>query len=160
MFDTKDILVYENGNGGEISVLNNDIELAEQLYQQAYLCLFGGNVLASTRGDEIAGELRNDWWGNSLFFSDVAVKQFNSETEKALSENALNSTGRLNILRAVENDLSALKSVADVAVSVQLTAVNEVIINIKLTQPQNQQGASLQLIWDNAKKELIINKKI
>lgn len=161
MFDTKDILLYENGNGGEIAIDNNDIALSEQLYQQVYLCLFGGNIEADTRGDEIPSELRNDWWGNSLLFANNKAKQFNSETERALNNNVLNSSGRVNILRAVENDLKYFKKTANVAIDVLIDDRNKVRITIKLTQPNNnQQGLNLQIIWDNAKKELITNKII
>jgi len=155
MFDTKDILLFENGNGGEISIVNDDIALNEQLYQQVYLCLFGGNLEADTRGDEIATEIRFDWWANSLQFKEKQAKQFNSETERALNENALNSNGRINILRAVENDLKLFKSIADLTINVLILNYNQVKIIVKMVQPKNQQGVSLQLIWDNAKKELI-----
>lgn len=160
MFETKDILVFENGNGGEIAVSNGDIQLAEQLFQQVYLALFGGNIAAKTLGNEKAGQTRLDWWGNSLFFSDVEIKQFNSETEKVLQETSLNSSSRLTILRAVETDLKPLKSFIDFEVTVQLTGINQVVINIKLTQPSNDLGPSLRLIWDNAKKTLITEKTI
>ncbi|HMI03728.1 MAG TPA: hypothetical protein VK541_14690 [Pedobacter sp.] len=160
MFETKDILLYESGNGGELAIINNDLALAERLYQQAYLCLFGGNVEADTLGNEIATEIRQDWWANSLLFGDNKAKQFNSETERALNNNALTSTGRLNIQRAVENDLKYFKNVAEFVVGVSLLGRDKVEISIKLTQPKNQQGESLQLIWDNAKKELITDKII
>jgi hypothetical protein len=157
---TKDIGIYETGNGGDIAVINNDISLAEQLYQQAYLALSGGNVEADTKGNEPASELRADWWGNALFFGTNPVKQFNSQTERALRNNALNSTGRVNIQQAVESDLAYLKTVANVTVSVSVTGVNKLAILVQLNQPGNQQSVVLQVLWDGAKKEMIITKKI
>jgi hypothetical protein len=160
MFSTKDILLYEAGGGGDISVQNGDIALAEILYQQAYLCLFGGNVAASTRGDELPTEIRQDWWGNNLLFANNKAAQFNSATERALRTNALNSTGRVNIQRAVEKDLQYFKGQADVAVTVAITGVDKLRIGIRLTQPTNQQGTSLQLLWDNGRMELITERVI
>lgn len=154
MFETKDILLYENGNGGEISVNGNDIALNDQLLQQPYLCLFGGNVEAITNGNEQVGALRNDWWGNSLFFAQESDKQFNSITEKTLKEVPLNSVGRIKILRATELDLESLKQWADVSVDVIIAKVNEVIISIKLKQP-NQQENIINIIWDGAKQQVI-----
>lgn len=156
---TQDIGLFESGNGGDIAVLNNDIMLSEQLYQQAYLCLFGGNVEAVTRGDEPAGKYRQDWWGNSLLFGTVKSKQFNSATERALRENALNSAGRVSIIRAVESDLAPLKSIATVAVDAAIQGVNKITISISLAQPAAK-TATLQLIWDNAKGEMIIDRII
>lgn len=157
---TKDIALYETGNGGDIAIINNDIALGEQLYQQAYLAICGGNVAADTLGNELPTEIRHDWWGNTLIFKDTPVQQYNSQTERALHNNALNSTGRINIAMAVEKDLEYLKTIAEVSVSVSISSVNRVEILIKLSQPSNKQDVKLQVLWDNAKTEMIINKII
>lgn len=154
MFETKDILLYESGNGGEIAVEGNDVALNDQLLQQAYLCLFGGNVLAVTNGNEPQGTLREDWWGNSLFFSQEVGKQFNSVTEKTLMETALNSAGRIKILRAAERDLELLKQWADIVVDVLIPSADKLVISIKLTQP-NKQENTINIIWDGAKQQLV-----
>lgn len=158
--ETKDILLYESGNGGDIAILNNDIALGDQLYQQAYLCLFGGNIEAITRGDELDGHIRNDWWGNSLLFANNKAKQFNSLTEKALRSNALTSVGRINIIRAIETDLKYLKNVANILVDAIILGTNRIKIAIELTRPDNSQPVAISIIWDNAKQELIIDKSI
>lgn len=154
MFETKDILLYENGNGGEIAIDGYDIALNDQLLQQPYLCLFGGNIEAVTSGDEQAGTLRNDWWGNSLFFQQESARQFNSVTEKALNETPLNSAGRIKLLRAVERDLESLKQWADLTIDVIISKVNEVVISIAIKQP-NQQENTINIVWDGAKKQVI-----
>lgn len=154
MFETKDILLYENGNGGEIAVEGNDIALNDQLLQQPYLCLFGGNVEAITNGNEPQDALREDWWGNSLFFFQEAARQFNSVTEKTLRETTFNSAGRIKILRAVELDLEPLKTWADIVVDVIIPKVDHVIISIKLKQP-NQKENTINIVWDGAKQQVI-----
>lgn len=157
---SNDILIYETGNGGDIAVINNDIALGDLLLQQAYLALFGGNVEADTLGNELATQIRYDWWGNSLLLGKTPAQQFNSQTERALNNNALNSTGRVNIQRAVEADMSHLNGIATVAVSVSLPAPKRLEIMIKLTPPGGQQSVALQVLWDNTKNEMIIKQII
>ena len=40
---TKDLNIFESGDGGELSIINEDLLFGESLYQQIYLALFGGN---------------------------------------------------------------------------------------------------------------------
>ena len=124
------------------------------------MALFGGNIEASTRGDELVSEIRNDYWGNSLFFGDNQTRQFNSETEKTITNLVLNSSGRLKLLQAVENDLSYLNNLVNYSVDVQFSDFNKVLILVKFSEKGKQENKQLQLIWDNAKKELIIDKII
>lgn len=158
--ETKDILLYESGDGGEMAILSNDLELGETLYQQVYLSLFGGNLKANTRIDNLISEELFDWWGNSLFFSENPSKQFNSKTERTLDNVALNSSGRLVILQAVKDDLSYLSELLNYNVDVELFGVNKIRIIINFTQKTNQENKTLQLVYDNAKNELIIEKVI
>lgn len=158
--DTTDILIYESGSGGELSVQNSDIALIEQLYNQVYLALFGGNVAVSTLGNEPAGIIREDWWGNALLFPNDPGSQFNSQTELALLQNALNSTGRVNIERAVKADLSYFGSIADITVNVVILSTNQVQIAVTLSQPSSQQNKTFVFIWDNAKNEVITQQTI
>lgn len=157
---TKDIHLYESGSGGELNIVNNDIQLVETLFQQVYLCLFGGNVEASTKGNELSGEVRNDWWGNSLLFSEQPQKQFNSETERVINETVLNSSGRIKIQRAVESDLSFFGNTAKSEVVVTILNHDSVQVFVKLTRLIDQQEINLKIIWDNAKNEVIIQKTI
>lgn len=157
---TKDILLFESGRGGDMKILNNDLSLTENLFQQIYLSLFGGNIESNTKGNELLSQERKDYWANELFYRNDKNKQWNSNTERALRDSVLNSSGRLEILRAIEKDLDYLKSIVDVKVEVQITDVNRVNINITISGLENQQERILQLIWDNAKSELIIDDEI
>ena len=157
---TKDINIYESGSGGDMSILNGDLRTTESLYQTIYLALFGGNVAASTLGNEVAGEERKDWWGNSLLFENSNEKQFNSLTEKALIDNAINSSGRLKIKSAVEADLTFLKKIASIEINVLILSVDKIEINISLSSLKNQADNSLRFIWDNAKREIITDTTI
>lgn len=157
---TKDILLFESGRGGDMKILNNDLSLTENLFQQIYLSLFGGNIESNTKGNELISQERNDYWANELFYWNDKNKQWNSNTERTLRDSVLNSSGRLEILRAIEKDLDYLKSIVDVKVEVQITDVNRVNIHINISGLENQQERILQLIWDNAKSELIIEDEI
>lgn len=157
---TRDIHLYESGSGGQLALINNDIALTEVLYNQFYLALFGGNIDASTTGNEINGQIRNDYWANSLFFADNSVKQFNSNTERVLDSVVLNSSGRLEIERAVNEDLSYLKNIVNFTVNVYFDQTNKVVIEVKFSKKTDQEEKILQLVYDNAKNEIIIDRII
>jgi len=157
---TKDLHIFESGSGGELALLSDDLVLAESLYQVIYIALFGGNVEASTLGNEIVSEERFDYWANSLIFKDKINKQFNSETERTLSKVVINSSGRLKIKAAVELDLFFLKNIVDLSVNIVILSTNRIEINLVLQSISNQSDKQLQFIWDNAKKEIIIDKII
>lgn len=154
---SKDIALFESGSGGELLVLNNDISLVETLFQQVYLRLFGGNIEANTTGTEIEGQQRNDWWGNTLLFNNRKDKQFNSNTERVLDNVTLNTSGRIDIKRAVESDLNNLSNIADINVNIVILSHNKVEISILLQKPDDTEDKILQFIWDNARKEVIID---
>lgn len=157
---TKDILLYERGDGGEMAILSNDLVLVESFLQQAYIALFGGNVEVNTLGNELTSEQRFDYWANQLIWADNSIKQFNSNTERVLGNVVLNSAGRLKILDAVELDLAYLKSMSDFNVNINILDTNKVEIKIIFTKLSNQEDKVLQLIYDNAKNEVIIQRII
>jgi phage gp46-like protein len=156
----KDIMIYETGNGGDMKITNSDLTLTEGLSQQVYLRLFGGNIEASTKGDELENQVRFDWWANSLHLKNLKTRQFNSETEATLNNTALNSAGRIKIIRAVENDLSSMKNIANISVDVSLNSVNKLTIFVKIKQPENQDDKILKILWDNLKRQAIIDSDI
>lgn len=160
MSKSKDISIYENGSGGEILIQNGDLTLSESLLQLVYLALFGGNVEQSTEAGGVEGIENLDWWGNSLLFNQNQTKWFNSETERTLKNTALNSQGRRTIEQAVINDLNFLSNLTETSVEVSILSDKKVSINVGLRKLQNQQDQNLQLLYDNAKDEVIINRKI
>ena len=157
---SKDILLYETGNGGDMLISNNDIALVEILYQQVYLSLFGGNIEASTKGNELPTEIRQDWWGNSLQFREKKEKQFNSQTERILNTTAMNSAGRIEVIRTVQDDLKFLKNISDIQINVIILGLNKLKITILLKSPSNKENKILQIIWDDARLEVVIDKQI
>lgn len=157
---TDDIILFETGSGGDFSIEDNDLLMGESLYQQIYLSLFGGNIEASTKSRYLESEERFDYWANSLFWKNDTTKQFNSETERTIQNNTLNSLGRVNIIQSVNVDLEYLKAILDYSVDVSITGVNSLVITILFREKTNQQDRILELVYDNAKKEVIIQKII
>ena len=158
--NTTDIQLFETGNGGDFALLNDDLLMSETLYQQIYLGLFGGNIEASTKASYLESEERFDYWGNSLIWNDSKTKQFNSETERVLANIALNSSGRLSIIQAVNKDLDYLKDVIDYTIEVVIENVSSLSISVSFSGKTNQQNRLLQMVWNNLKKEVVINKII
>jgi len=156
----QDIVIYETGSGGDLQLLGNDIASTSGLFNMVYMAWFGGNPEASTTGNEIVSELRDDWFGNALFFNNEDQIQFNSNLEKALNETALDSAGRITIEDAAKKDLEFLKEIAEVSVSVSILSDNKVSITARLKEPENIEVKEFQLIWDNLKNEVIIEKTI
>lgn len=156
---TQDIDIIEAGSGGDITVVNGDIGMTDYLYNQVYLALFGGNVEAVTLGNEPDGVPRDDYWQNDLLYFNQPALQFNSLTELALQQNALSSTGRVNIQRAVETDLQYLNTIAEITVNVVILSTNKIQIGVTLQQPANNIDATIKFIWDNARNELITQQQ-
>lgn len=157
---TKDISLFESGNGGDFAVVNNDLLMGESLFQQVYLSLFGGNVEENTKQFYLENEERFDYWGNSLLWNDIKTKQFNSETERTIKNVVLNSAGRVSILQAIEKDIEYLKPVANLSAEVEILDRSQIRIIITLTDKTNQQDKLLQILYNNAKGEVIIEEEI
>lgn len=158
--ETKDIMLYQTGSGGDMAVLNNDLVLGDVMFQQVHLALFGGNVKTNTESSYIDTEERFDYWGNSLIWGNSKPEQFNSNTERTLRNVVLNSSGRLAILQAVNTDLEAIKSFVNYTASVSLVSTNSVKIAIELSSKTNIESKVLEIIFDNSKNELILQQKI
>lgn len=156
----KDFSIYESSNGGELLLINDDVNLADTLLQVVYIALFGGNVEAETLGNEKPNQIRNDWWANDLLFSDFKERQMNSLTERTLREVPLSSSGRIQIQNSVQEDLRFLQSVVDVKVEVKIINNHRVDIYVKLNRYKNREDVNLQFLWDNIQNSVILKKQI
>lgn len=154
--DLKDLLIWNNSGSGDIFI-SSDVSLGETLCNLAYICMFGGNVEESTKGNEKKNEIRKDWWANSLIFKYFPIQQFNSETEKTLRNVALNSQGRVKILQSIKNDLKPLKNYADFDAEVYILSSFKVNINIYIKKGNNKENL-MSILWDNLSKTNVINK--
>lgn len=156
----KDFSIYESGDGGELLIVDDDFNLTEVLFQLVYLALFGGNVESITLGNEKDGDLRNDWWANSLLFKNNAAKQMNSLTEKTLRTTALSSAGRIAIQNSVDQDLQFLRQIVDISTEVAIKDNHRVEIYVRLNRYKGKEDVKLQFLWDNIQNTVIMNKDL
>ena len=150
-----DLVLHETGSGGDLQLKGNDLDVSGSIFNQIYMALFGGNPSASTTGEELVTEQRQDWWANSLVYQDLPEIQQNSRLEQVLNEVALNSSGRLQIEEAAKNDLKVLKDVAEISVETRITDIDRIEIIIFAKEPDNIQKQAFIFIWDATKQEVI-----
>jgi phage gp46-like protein len=145
----QDILIYESGDGGEFSLLNNDLETVGSITNNVYLALFGGNIEQNTDTSIIDGEVRNDWWGNNIL--DIP---FNSNFERTLLNVAVTSAGIRQIEEAALSDLAFLSDLAQVSVEVNIDSVDKISLIVSLQQPDSQEKR-IKFVWNQLKNEVI-----
>ena len=157
----RDVRVFETGSGGDLQYNGQDLEGAVSFENFPYMAMFGGNP-ASITSEKTEGEESFDFWGNELLWSGNPDIQFNSRTEKVLSEVSLNSSGRKSIEEAVKADLSFMGAFSDITVSVELPSLDTVKINILIQEPDNGVEQRFTYIWDGARliddTKTVINK--
>lgn len=152
-----DLLVIEaDGNGGDLVKTNKDLVTIEGLQNMVYIALFGGNTEASTPIERVDNELAFDYWGNTLLHPNEPQAQFNSLTERTLTETALNSSGRIKIEEAIKSDLAFMEAFATVTVSTSIVSTDRIEITIRLQEPDNLEDKSFIFIWDATEQELTI----
>ena len=145
---TRDIKIYETGNGGDINVLGNDLESVYSFENMPYLAMFGGNVEQSTNQVGEDDEQQFDYWGNSFLID--AASQFNSLTERGLITTPITSEGRILIENLVRADLEFMREFAVVTVTVRVLSDDKLNIDIGIAEPSNLQNLQFQFIWDAA----------
>ena len=145
--------LYEDGNGGQMVLRNNEIIHTRSIATLAYLKMFAGNVSEKTRKENNTGELRSDWWANDPV--DNSEKWINSETEKVLRGIVISSSSRFDIEQAVKNDVKDLEGLGSVDVSVTFPSPNYVRIIITITEPNAKSSNRLIVTWDASRNEII-----
>ena len=124
-----DIEVTETFDGGDFVLIEvqdetgvfYDIQLDGGLSTAIYLSHFGGNVEASTTGNEKPGDLRKDFWGNALIAEDPDA-QANSELERVLLELPITSGNLLKYEDRAKLDLTWMLT-EGIAVSIENEAI-------------------------------------
>lgn len=124
----------ETGNGGDLTLITNDIAVVFGVENMPYLAMFGGA----------------SHWANDLLFTGPG-QAFVAQTETALMANALSSQGRANIEQAIKNDLQFLLDEfpgTKLTVSVAIVSDIRIDINILLN------GQQINYLWNPKKYEL------
>lgn len=152
-----DLRVIEDaGNGGDLVIKANDLSVIEGLQNMPFLAMFGGSVEASTAKTRLSTEQNLSWWGNSIISPNDSKLQFNSNTERALMDTPLTSSGARLIELAVKADLKFMKDFCEVAVAVSIVATDRIVIGVRLQEPDNTQQRDFLFVWDATRAELII----
>ena len=158
-----DIKLAETLDGGDMVLIEvqdetglfHDIELDGGLETSVYLSHFGGNVKASTTGNERPGILREDWFGNT-FVADDPDRRANSELERALFSLTITSGNLLKMEDAAGSDLKWLLD-NGIAVSVESEAVITAPESVKVTDTIEQPESDTDTIavWEFEKDKAI-----
>jgi phage gp46-like protein len=154
-----DFSVTMTASGGDWFVEGSDIALTSAIYQQIILALFGGNVEASTKGEEApAGTKREDYWGNA-FTSGQSEIQFNSEYERRVMNSAISTASLQGINDAARADLTYLEDlgVAQIeSIESFLVDTDKIRTEIGIQEPGESTAQAFAIIWDATKTEFII----
>ena len=148
-----DLKLVETFDGGDLVLNGNDLQIIDGFQNMIYLALFGGNVQQSTKQYN-EDEERFDYWANSILMLDSPNIQYNSETEKTISEVALNSRGRLLIQQAAKKDLEFMQEFANLTVEVTILESEKVGIKVILKEPNELESNEFNYIWTATENEL------
>lgn len=149
-----DLRLIETGNGGELVLKGNDVQMIEGWQNMPYIGIFGGNEKESTTGAKV-NEQAFDYWGNYLFEPSNQNVWYNSGTERLLQTIALTTAGRIQIEEQVKKDLEFMKQFAIITVNVLLIAVDRVQIDIQINEPNQNQVNNFSYIWNATQQELL-----
>lgn len=145
--------IFEDGNGGQLVLRDNEIIQTSSIATLAYLAMFGGNVEAETQKENATGELKYDWWGNDP--NKPSSTWINSRSEKVLRGIEISSSSRYRIIEAVKYDTKVLEQYGSVNIDVTFPDLNNVKIVITISEPSIKKDQSLSLVWDATRNEVI-----
>ena len=125
-----------------------DLQLDGGLTTAIYMSHFGGNVEASTTGNEKPGDLRKDWWGNALI-PDTPVAQANSELERALLGTPITSGNLLKIEDFAAADLKWMLTDGIAAdIKNEASIVSPDFVQVKDTITESGTDTDFVAFWD------------
>jgi len=150
---TTDLRLVETGDGGDLVLRGNDVEMISGLQNMPYIAMFGGNPEQSTVGAKNT-EQAFDFWGNFLINPNDQPIWFNSLTERLLDTISLSPITRIEIQETVKKDLEFILKFAQVSVEVFLISVDRIRIEIKIQEPDNLSSELFKYIWDATQQEL------
>lgn len=149
-----DLQLVEKGDGGDLVKNPKDLGVIFGFENMPYLCLFGGNVKASTPVTRLANEQAFDFWGNNLLMPNNPSIQFNSDTERFIASVSLTSSSRIQIENVIKNDLESMNPFAIIKVNVSIIPQDKLLIGIQITKRDNLDRKEFIYIWDATMSEL------
>ncbi len=139
-----DIAIIETGNGGDLLMKANDLDIVEGNQNMIYLAMFGGNIEQSTSNTNIEAPY-GDWWANNLLFKSQQELQLNSSVERIFKTTPLTSAGRVIIENSVKEDLKFLFGFYVLSVTVLIVATDRVDINIRILDNGTEKVKTLRV---------------
>lgn len=133
-----DILITESGDGGDLSLINNDLVASENFESMIYLALFGGNIQSDN------GEQNNDWWANSIVPSENSIE---SNFEKTINQIVINSSGISKLEEAAKKDLEFLKKYANYSLEIKILKKDSLSLYITISKPNNV-SQTVNVLWN------------
>jgi len=152
-----DLKLIESNDGGDLVKLTNDLSVIFGFENVMYLSMFGGNIKQSTPVVRDLSQQAFDWWGNNLYMPNDTKIQMNSETERALMNYPLTSSGRIAIENAIKADLQVMSDYVNVSVDTQIASTDRLEVLITLVKPSNLQSVAFVYIWNSTLQELSLN---
>lgn len=152
---TGDLLLIENGDGGDLVLNGNDVQMTGGFQNMPYLAMFGGNVGFPTSAQTASGQ-NFDFWGNYFLNPDNKAIWFNSLTEQLLAVTALTPLTRIQIEENIKKDVEFMGKFAQLTVSVSLVLVDRIRISIIILEPDNVTSNEFVYIWDATEAELSV----
>lgn len=135
-------LIESDGNGGDVQLMGNDLAVILNTENQVFLAFFGGNKEQSTNPSNIPADSK-DYWANGLFMPSDPSIQFNSETERALDNTPLTSSGRGIIENAMKKDLEFFSVFGTVDVRVEIVSDDRINAFIRTKQSKSKERVIL-----------------
>lgn len=127
-----DLALIETGNGGDLVMNGNILEMVYGIENIPYIACLGGNV-GFPEKEYKEGDQRFSWWGNTLFYPQSKAQQISSLLERKLIDTTLNSQGRIEIEQTIKDDLSFMLDFVDsIEVSATIVSDNRIRILIKI----------------------------
>ena len=123
-----DVKLFQNADGGEVTVEDGVAEMSGGLETSAFLSLFGGNE----DDDGLRGSSAT-WWGN--LDETQPAREYRSETQNLLRGIPATPNNLKRVKAAAERDLSWVTServASSVLVSVSMPGVNKIKLVIDI----------------------------
>jgi phage gp46-like protein len=131
------VRLYHTVDGGELGVVNQQIEMNGGLETAAYLSLFGGN------------ESGAEWWGNDFVTGNTSDRQV-SETQRLIYEIPATSANIRRLEDAVRRDLNWMITdgvAKSVEANVRITGVGRVEIVVVILSHDAEYKATFSENW-------------
>lgn len=131
-----DVKIYQEPDGGNVTIENGITELDDGLASAAYLSMFGGN-----EDDTGAANDPNEWWGNQL--EDDTARMYRGETETTLRNLPAIPASLRKVEEAMRRDLAWFLS-SNIASSVTAEASIPGVDRVRLVVTIKAEGNESQ----------------